>query len=380
MISALARFGLKAKQKREDQSLQKRTKDDEKDYAPWLSGTKGDGTAPQLNGTRYFSFKELKQCTNNFSENNEIGEGGYGKVYKGYCSNGVVVAIRRAKKGYSWGRKEFESEIEVLSRVHHKNIVSLVGFCLEQGEQALVYEYMSKGTLRDNLAGMFLDIIFSFCISFGKVVCIWTGKKRLQIALDSARGLAYLHELAYPLIIHRFVKPSNILLDENLNAKVTNFGLSKLVYEKQTGNVSSQGKGTLAHVEYENFAGTIGYIAPEYLQTGLLSENSDVYSFRVVMLELITGRQGCEIGSDETFLVKEVKRVIDQNDTEYYGLRDMIDHKIVNHLRNAGFRKFVQLALHCVEYSASDSPSMYEIMTRLDIILLHDGSERTDSC
>ncbi|KAJ4801807.1 Leucine-rich repeat protein kinase family protein [Rhynchospora pubera] len=333
MISALARFGLKAKQKREDQSLQKRTKDDEKDYGTILDG-----------------------------------KGGYGKVYKGYCSNGVVVAIRkrRAKKGYSWGRKEFESEIEVLSRVHHKNIVSLVGFCLEQGEQALVYEYMSKGTLRDNLAGK------------GRMHLDW--KKRLQIALDSARGLAYLHELAYPLIIHRFVKPSNILLNENLNAKVTNFGLSKLVYEKQTGNVSSQGKGTLAHVEYENFAGTIGYIAPEYLQTGLLSEKSDVYSFGVVMLELITGRQGCEIGSDETFLVKEVKRVIDQNDTEYYGLRDMIDHKIVNHLRNAGFRKFVQLALHCVEYSASDRPSMYEIMTRLDIILLHDGSERTDSC
>ncbi|KAJ3704848.1 hypothetical protein LUZ61_008553 [Rhynchospora tenuis] len=364
MRSVLARLGLK--RKREDPSLLQRTKDDEVDYyAPWRSGTKGDGTAPQLNGARYFSFQELKQCTNNFSENNEIGEGGYGKVYKGYCSNGVIVAIRRAKKGYSWGRKEFESEIEVLSRVHHKNIVSLLGFCLEQGEQALVYEYISKGTLRDNLAGkggMHLD---------------W--KKRLEIALDSARGLAYLHELAYPLIIHRFVKPSNILLDENLNAKVTNFGLSKLVSEEQTGNISSQGKGILAHVESENFAGTIGYIAPEYLQTGLLSEKSDVYSFGVVMLELITARQGCEIGTDECFLVKEVKRAIDQNDTVYYGLRDMIDSKIVNQLRNAGLRDFVQLALECVEYSASDRPSMYDIMRRLDIILQHDEGERTNS-
>ncbi|KAJ4804291.1 Leucine-rich repeat protein kinase family protein [Rhynchospora pubera] len=156
------------------------------------------------------------------------GKGGYGKVYKGYCSNGVAVAIKRIL-----ARKVFESEIEVSSRVHHKNIVSLVGFCIEQGELLLVYEFMSKGSLRDNLAG-------------------------------------------------------NILLDENLNAKVADFVISKMVSEKEKGHVSSQGRGIIAQVESVIVAGTIGYLDPEYYQNKVLSEKSDVYSFGVVMLELIT--------------------------------------------------------------------------------------------
>ncbi|KAJ4815568.1 Leucine-rich repeat protein kinase family protein [Rhynchospora pubera] len=223
MRSALACLGFK-----------QRTENEERMFVPWHSGTKGDGTAPQVNGTRYFSFEELKRCTANFSKNNEIGVGDYNEVYKGHCTNGIVVAIKRARKLPFFDTKAFQSEIEVLTRVHHKNIVSLVGFCFEQSEQLLVYEYVSNRTLRDNLDGE------------GDMCLDWT--KRLQIALDSARGLAYLHELANPLIIHGNVKSSNILLDENLHPKLTDFCASKLVYEKQNGHVSSQVRGTLGHV------------------------------------------------------------------------------------------------------------------------------------
>nr|CAB3474616.1 unnamed protein product [Digitaria exilis] len=238
--------------------------------ASWGAGGTDNGEAPQLKGARYFSFEELKKSTNNFSEINEIGSGGYGKVYKGTLANGQIAAIKRAQQGSMQGAAEFKNEIELLSRVHHKNLVSLVGFCYEQGEQMLVYEYIPYGTLRENLMGK------------GGVSLDW--KKRLRIAIGSAKGIAYLHELADPPIIHRDIKSTNILLDESLNAKVADFGLSKLVSDTQKGHVSTQVKGTL------------GYLDPEYYMTQQLSEKSDVYSFGVVLLELITAKQPIEKG------------------------------------------------------------------------------------
>ncbi|KAK6912222.1 Leucine-rich repeat-containing N-terminal, plant-type [Dillenia turbinata] len=203
-----------------------------KPFASWVPSGKDSGGAPQLKGARWFSYDELKKCTNHFSESNEIGSGGYGKVYRGLLPDGQVVAIKRAQQGSTQGGLEFKTEIELLSRVHHKNLVGLVGFCFEQGEQMLIYEFMPNGTLRESLSGrsgIYLD---------------W--KRRLRIALGSARGLAYLHELANPPIIHRDVKSTNILLDEKLIAKVADFGLSKLVSDSAKGHVSTQVKGTLA--------------------------------------------------------------------------------------------------------------------------------------
>lgn len=141
------------------------------------------------------------------------------------------MAIKRAQLGSNQGGLEFKTEIELLSRVHHKNLLGLVGFCFEQGQQMLVYEFMANGTLRESLtgrSGVYLD---------------W--KRRLRVALGSARGLAYLHELASPPIIHRDIKSTNILLDDNLTAKVADFGLSKLVSDSSKGHVSTQVKGTL---------------------------------------------------------------------------------------------------------------------------------------
>ncbi|CAL4946851.1 unnamed protein product [Urochloa decumbens] len=319
-------------------------------FASWGAGGTDNGDAPRLKGARYFPFEELKKCTNNFSEINEIGSGGYGKVYKGTLANGQIAAIKRAQQGSMQGAAEFKNEIELLSRVHHKNLVSLVGFCYEQGEQMLVYEYIPYGTLRENLMGK------------GGVSLDW--KKRLRIAIGSAKGLAYLHELADPPIIHRDIKSTNILLDESLNAKVADFGLSKLVSDTQKGHVSTQVKGTL------------GYLDPEYYMTQQLSEKSDVYSFGVVLLELITARQPIEKGK---YIVREIRTAIDQYDQEYYGLKGLIDPKIRDSAKLIGFRRFVQLAMECVEESAVDRPTMNDVVKELEIIIQNEGAQLLNS-
>ncbi|XP_037409967.1 probable leucine-rich repeat receptor-like protein kinase At5g49770 [Triticum dicoccoides] len=318
--------------------------------ASWGAGGKDNGDVPQLKGARYFVFEELKKCTNNFSETHEIGSGGYGKVYKGKIANGQIAAIKRAQQGSMQGAAEFKNEIELLSRVHHKNLVSLVGFCYEQGEQMLVYEYISNGTLRDNLMGK------------GGIQLDWM--KRLKIAIGSAKGLAYLHELADPPIIHRDIKSTNILLDESLTAKVADFGLSKLVSDTQKGHVSTQVKGTL------------GYLDPEYYMTQQLSEKSDVYSFGVVMLELLTSRQPIEKGK---YIVREIRTAIDQYDQEYYGLKSLIDPAIRDSAKLVGFRRFVQLAMECVEESAADRPTMNDVVKELETILQNEGGPLLNS-
>ncbi|XP_030456003.2 leucine-rich repeat receptor protein kinase HPCA1 [Syzygium oleosum] len=313
-------------------------------FASWAPSGKDSGGVPQLKGARWFSYDELKKCTNNFSESNELGAGGYGKVYRGVLPDGHIIAIKRAQQGSMQGAVEFKTEIELLSRVHHKNLVALIGFCFEQGEQMLVYEYMPNGTLRDSLtgkSGIYLD---------------W--KRRLRIALGSARGLAYLHELANPPIIHRDVKSTNILLDEHLTAKVADFGLSKLVSDSTKGHVSTQVKGTL------------GYLDPEYYMTQQLTEKSDVYSFGVVMLELITAKQPIEKGK---YVVREIRTAMDKNDQDYYGVREMMDPSMRSTGKLVGFGRFLDLAMQCVEESAVDRPTMSEVVKAIETVLQNDG-------
>lgn len=315
-----------------------------KPFASWAPSGKDSGGAPQLKGARWFSYDELKKSTNHFSENNEIGSGGYGKVYRGMLPDGLVVAIKRAQQGSMQGGLEFKTEIELLSRVHHKNLVGLVGFCFEQGEQMLVYEYMPNGTLREGLSGR------------SGIPLDW--KRRLRIALGSARGLAYLHDLANPPIIHRDVKSSNILLDENLTAKVADFGLSKLVSDSAKGHVSTQVKGTL------------GYLDPEYYMTQQLTDKSDVYSFGVVMLELISARQPIEKGR---YIVREVKMAMNNNEEEHYGLKPLMDPSIRNVTNLTGFKRFLELAMQCVDESASERPTMSDVVKTIETILQNDG-------
>ncbi|RWR90742.1 putative leucine-rich repeat receptor-like protein kinase [Cinnamomum micranthum f. kanehirae] len=313
-----------------------------KPFASWGSRAKDSGGAPQLKGARCFSYDELKSSTNNFSESNEIGSGGYGMVYKGILPGQQIVAIKRAQQGSMQGGLELKTEIELLSRVHHKNLVNLIGFCFEKEEQMLVYEYVPNGTLKDSLSGR------------GGVHLDW--KRRLRVALSSARGLAYLHELTDPAIIHRDVKSSNILLDEDLSAKVADFGLSKLVAESPKGYVSTQVKGTP------------GYIDPEYYLTQQLSEKSDVYSFGVVMLELVTAKQPLEKGK---YIVPEVKIAMNPND-EHYGLSELMDPIIRNENNVISFRRFVNLALQCVEEQAEDRPMMSDVVKEIETMLQNE--------
>ncbi|KAG0450883.1 hypothetical protein HPP92_026672 [Vanilla planifolia] len=265
-------------------------------------------------------------------------------VYRGTLSSGELVAIKRAQQGSMQGGREFKTEIELLSRVHHKNLVSLVGFCFEQGEQMLVYEYIPNGTLRENLMGR------------NGIQLDWV--KRIKIALGSARGLAYLHELANPPIIHRDVKSTNILLDASLNAKVADFGLSKLVSDCEKGHISTQVKGTM------------GYLDPEYYMTQQLTEKSDVYSFGVVMLELITAKQPLQRGK---YIVGEVRTALNNKDEEHCGLNEIMDPIIRNATNLIGFRRFVELSMKCVSESAANRPTMNELVKEIETILQNEG-------
>lgn len=321
-------------------------------FALW-DPTSGSGGVPQLKGARSFTFEELKKYTNNFSEMNSIGAGGYGMVYKGSLPNGLLIAVKRAQQGSTQGGLEFKTEIELLSRVHHKNVVGLIGFCFDQGEQMLVYEYIVNRTLKDSLSGR------------SGIRLDWM--RRLKIALGAARGLQYLHDLADPPIIHRDIKTNNILLDQRLVAKVADFGLSKPLNDANRTHVTTQVKGTM------------GYMDPEYYMTQQLTEKSDVYSFGVVMLEVITARNPIEKGK---YIVREVKQAMNK-DKELYDLHEVLDPTIGLTSQLKGLERFVDLSLKCVEETGDQRPRMSEVVKELESIMalvgVNLGSESSSS-
>ncbi|KAJ7528948.1 hypothetical protein O6H91_15G026400 [Diphasiastrum complanatum] len=296
--------------------------------------------APQLKGGHWFSLGELKRATNNFSPRNQIGNGGYGKVYTGCLLSGQVIAIKRAKPGSFQGATEFKTELELLSRLHHKNLVALIGFCHEQGEQMLVYEHMPNGTLGDHLHG-----------KGGRL----SWKTRIEIAVDAAKGIAYLHELASPAVIHRDIKTSNILLDENFTAKVSDFGLSKLLIVDEgahpDGHISTQVKGTL------------GYLDPAYYLTRKITQKSDVYSFGVVLLELITARLPIENGK---YIVREMREAWDRKNVD--AIKAFLDPTLQNYDQK-DLEYFMSLAFTLLKECAPARPSMGEVVKSLELLL-----------
>lgn len=313
-------------------------------FASWGSTTEDIGEAPKLKSARIFTLEELKLSTNDFREINAIGAGGYGTVYRGKLMDGQLIAIKRSKQGSMQGGLEFKTEIELLSRVHHKNLVGLVGFCFEKGERMLVYEFISNGTLSEALYGI------------KGVQLDWS--TRIKIALDSARGLAYLHDHANPPIIHRDVKSANILLDAKMTAKVADFGLSLLVSDSEEGELCTNVKGTL------------GYLDPEYYMTQQLTAKSDVYSFGVVLLELIVAKPPIY---EKKYIVREVKTALDMEDSMYCGLRDVMDPVLLKMGVVQGFPRFVQMALQCVEEVGPDRPTMNNIVREIEIIMQDHG-------
>lgn len=218
--------------------------------------------------SQVFTFKQLQASTCNFNQANVVGHGGFGSVYRGVLSDGRLAAIKQLDRASKQGDHEFRIEVDMLSRLHSPYLVGLLGYCADQDHRLLVYEYMPNGNLQEHL--------YSDGTSGNPPVLDW--ETRMRIALDSAKGLEYLHECVSPPVIHRDFKSSNILLDSNFNAKVSDFGLAKLGSDKVGGLVSTR------------VLGTHGYVAPEYALTGHLTTKSDVYSYGVVLLELLTGR------------------------------------------------------------------------------------------
>lgn len=291
----------------------------------------------KVTGVKDFTLKELAEATGFFSNAMQVGQGGYGRVYRGVLSDGQVVAIKRAKEGSRQGEEEFYTEIELLSRVHHRNLVSLVGYCVDQDEQMLVYEYMPNGTLKDHLSG---HAASKGTLDFAT---------RLRIAIGAARGIQYLHTEANPPIFHRDIKASNILLDAKRNARVADFGLSKLA---PTPEFEGSAPGHVSTV----VKGTPGYLDPEYFLTHKLTDKSDVYSFGVVLLELITAMQPVANGKN---IVREVKHAFD-NGT----LLNVVDAAMGTYPAEA-LAPLVRLALACCNDDTRARPSMNDVVRDL---------------
>ncbi|XP_075635748.1 putative LRR receptor-like serine/threonine-protein kinase At1g06840 isoform X2 [Castanea sativa] len=292
----------------------------------------------KIDGVKDFTYREMAVATNNFDNSTEVGQGGYGKVYKGILPDGVVVAIKRAQEGSLQGEKEFLTEIKLLSRLHHRNLVSLIGYCDEDGEQMLVYEFMSNGTLRDHLSAKCKEPL-SFAM-------------RLRIALGSAKGILYLHTEADPPVFHRDIKASNILLDSKYMAKVADFGLSRLAPVPDI-------EGTVPTHVSTVVKGTPGYLDPEYFLTRKLTDKSDVYSLGVVFLELLTGKQPISHGKN---IVREVN-VASKSDMIF----SVIDGRMGSYPPKCVV-KFLNLALKCCGDETDARPSMAEVVRELESI------------
>ncbi|XP_078446925.1 putative LRR receptor-like serine/threonine-protein kinase At1g06840 isoform X2 [Wolffia australiana] len=292
----------------------------------------------RVDGVSSFTFKEMAAATNDFASSCQVGRGGYGKVYKGILADGTSVAIKRAQKDSLQGSKEFFTEIEFLSRLHHRNLVSMVGFCHEKEEQMIVYEFMPNGTLRDHL--------------FGKYNRPLDFSTRLLIAVGAARGIKYLHTEASPPVFHRDIKASNILLDSKFTAKVADFGLSRLAPEP---NSEENAKGHIS----TGIKGTPGYLDPEYLRTLQLTDKSDVYSLGVVFLELLTGMRPITHGKN---IVREVSSV------RQAGKISLIVDQKMGPTPLESIERFTDLGLRCCSNQTADRPRISEVVRELEII------------
>ncbi|XP_027353509.1 probable LRR receptor-like serine/threonine-protein kinase At1g06840 isoform X2 [Abrus precatorius] len=307
----------------------------------------------KIDGMKVFTFKELAHASNKFNISTKVGQGGYGNVYKGILSDQTFVAIKRAEEGSLQGQKEFLTEIELLSRLHHRNLVSLIGYCNEEGEQMLVYEFMPNGTLRDWISGKRKKTKDG--LNFGM---------RLRIAMGAAKGILYLHTEANPPIFHRDIKASNILLDSKFTAKVADFGLSRLVPYLDEEGTAPKYVSTVVK-------GTPGYLDPEYLLTHKLTDKCDVYSLGIVFLELLTGMQPISHGKN---IVREVN-VAYQSGQIY----SIIDNSMGFYSSDC-LEKFLTLALSCCQDNPEERPSMLDVVRELeDIIAMLPESETSFS-
>ncbi|XP_062181544.1 putative leucine-rich repeat receptor-like serine/threonine-protein kinase At2g19230 [Phragmites australis] len=284
---------------------------------------------------RRFTYKELEMITNNFQR--VLGRGGFGEVYDGFLEDGTQVAVKLRSQSSNQGVKQFLAEAQILTRIHHKNLVSMIGYCKDGQYMALVYEYMSEGTLREQLAGN------------GRNRRSLTWRQRLRIALESAQGLEYLHKGCNPPLIHRDVKTTNILLNTKLEAKIADFGLSKAF------NLDNE-----AHMSTNIFAGTLGYVDPECQATLQPTTKSDVYSFGVVLLELVTGRQAIMYEQEPTNIIQWVRQRLARGNIE-----EVVDARMHGEYDVNSVWKAANVALKCTVQVSAQRPTMTDVVAQL---------------
>uniref|UniRef100_K3XEW3 Protein kinase domain-containing protein n=1 Tax=Setaria italica TaxID=4555 RepID=K3XEW3_SETIT len=299
---------------------------------------------PRPTSTRFLSYEELKAATNNFEPSSVLGEGGFGRVFKGVLGDGTAVAIKKLTTGGHQGDKEFLVEVEMLSRLHHRNLVKLIGYysSRESSQNLLCYELVPNGSLEAWLHG-----------ALG-ANCPLDWDTRMRIALDAARGLAYLHEDSQPCVIHRDFKASNILLENDFHAKVSDFGLAKQAPEGRANYLSTR------------VMGTFGYVAPEYAMTGHLLVKSDVYSYGVVLLELLTGRRPVDMSqpSGQENLVTWARPILRDQDR----LEELADPRLGAQYPKDDFVRVCTIAAACVSPEANQRPTMGEVVQSLKMV------------
>nr|WAP48841.1 malectin leucine-rich repeat receptor-like kinase 1a [Medicago truncatula] len=298
--------------------------------ATWSKSKKKDSMKSKH---QTFSYTEILNITDNLKT--IIGEGGFGKVYIGILQDQTQVAVKFLSKSSKQGYKEFQSEAQLLTIVHHRSLVSLVGYCDEGEVKALIYEYMANGNLLQHL--------------FDGNTNILKWNERLKIAVDAAHGLEYLHDGCKPPIMHRDLKPANILLDENMHAKIADFGLSRAFGNDIDSHISTRP------------AGTPGYIDPKYQRTGNTNKKNDIYSFGIILFELITGRKAVARASDEYIhILQWVIPIVEGGD-----IQNVVDPKLEGEFNINSAWKTVEIAMSCTSSNEVERPDISQILAEL---------------
>ncbi|KAK1300168.1 putative serine/threonine-protein kinase [Acorus calamus] len=287
----------------------------------------------------WYTLRELEVATNGFVDENVIGEGGYGIVYHGLLEDNTQVAVKNLLNNRGQAEREFKVEVEAIGRVRHKNLVRLLGYCAEGAHRMLVYEYVDNGNLEQWLHG---DV--GPCSPL-------TWDIRMNIILGTAKGLMYLHEGLEPKVVHRDIKSSNILLDKQWNSKVSDFGLAKLL-------------GSERSYVTTRVMGTFGYVAPEYASTGMLNERSDVYSFGILIMEIISGRNPVDYSRPpgEVNLVEWLKTMVGHRNSE-----GVLDPKMTEKPTSRALKKALLVALRCVDPDSQKRPKMGHVIHMLEV-------------
>ncbi|KAK3019924.1 hypothetical protein RJ639_004907 [Escallonia herrerae] len=286
----------------------------------------------------WYTLRELEVATNGFCDENVIGEGGYGIVYSGVLEDNTQIAVKNLLNNRGQAEKEFKVEVEAIGRVRHKNLVRLLGYCAEGAHRILVYEYVDNGNLEQWLHG---DVGPCSPLSWDI---------RMNVVLGTAKGLTYLHEGLEPKVVHRDIKSSNILLDKLWNPKVSDFGLAKLL-------------GSERSYVTTRVMGTFGYVAPEYASTGMLNERSDVYSFGILIMEIITGRNPVDYSrpQGEVNLVDWLKTMVTNRNAD-----GVLDPKLPEKPSSRALKRALLVALRCVDPNAQKRLKMGHVIRMLE--------------